>query len=291
MGCPSSCALEENLVFSITTHDPDTGVLTDADSLPTYRVYEEETGTAILTGTMSKLDDPSTTGFYTELIAVTLANGFEAGKTYTIYIEATVDSDTGGISYGFKVEPSLSTAAQTKSLSDSLSLSEVFDQAVEVTLVDSIDAVDLGSGGDASPTFSDIITLVEAFGLGRRLTLTDSVGLTQSFIESANPMPEDVIVLIDTITKSLSIFLSDSITIIEVLSYARLQNLLDALSLTEVVTVSIHMTLTDAITLSEAIAGIGNLLASSSYFRQHQTLNSYFRQHQSLSSYLRGGPE
>lgn len=103
MGCPTETPLEENLVFSITTHDPDTGVLTDADSAPTWRLYEDETGTPILTGTMAKLDDANTTGFYTELVACTAANGFETDKTYTIYIEATVGSDKGGISYAFKV--------------------------------------------------------------------------------------------------------------------------------------------------------------------------------------------
>lgn len=102
MGCPALCAIGDNLVFSVTTHDPDTGVLTDADSAPTYRIYEDETATAILTGSMSKLDDGNTTGFYTELIAATAANGFEDGKTYTIYIEATVDGDTGGMAYAFK---------------------------------------------------------------------------------------------------------------------------------------------------------------------------------------------
>lgn len=103
MGCQSYAILSDNLTFSITTHDPDTGVLTDADSNPTYRIYEDETATPILTGTMAKLDDANTTGFYTELIAVTAANGFEVGKSYTIYVEATVDADTGGISYAFTV--------------------------------------------------------------------------------------------------------------------------------------------------------------------------------------------
>jgi len=104
MGCPSECVLGDNLTFSICTHDPDTGILTDADSAPAYRIYEDETATPILTGTMDKLDDANTTGFYTEQIACTAANGFEAGKTYTIYIEATVDSDTGGIAYSFQME-------------------------------------------------------------------------------------------------------------------------------------------------------------------------------------------
>ena len=102
MGCQSEVEVGDNLTFSICTHDPDTGVLTDADAAPAYRVYEDETATPILTGTMDKLDDANTTGFYTELINCTSGNGFESGKSYTIYIEATVDSDTGGICYGFK---------------------------------------------------------------------------------------------------------------------------------------------------------------------------------------------
>jgi len=103
VGCPSEVSIGGNLVFSVCSHDPNTGVLTDADENPLYRVYEDETGTAILTGTMTKLDDANTTGFYTELIECTSGNGFEIGKTYTVYIQGTVDSDTGGICYGFKV--------------------------------------------------------------------------------------------------------------------------------------------------------------------------------------------
>lgn len=101
MGCQAEVTLGDNLTFSVCTHDPDTGVLTDADAAPTYRVYEDETGTAILTGSMAKLDDAGTTGFYSEQLACTAANGFENDKSYTIYIQATVDSDTGGICYGF----------------------------------------------------------------------------------------------------------------------------------------------------------------------------------------------
>lgn len=101
MGCPAFAVIGKSLVFSVTTHDPDTGVLTDADPVPAYRIYEDETATAILTGNMAKLDDGNTTGFYTESIDITAANGFEDGKTYTVYIEATVDSDKGGITYSF----------------------------------------------------------------------------------------------------------------------------------------------------------------------------------------------
>ena len=101
MGAPSQVLIGKNLVFSICTHDPDTGVLTDASSAPAYRVYEDETAEAILTGTMALLDTDNTTGFYTEIIPSAVTTEFEHGKTYTIYIEATVNSDKGGICYSF----------------------------------------------------------------------------------------------------------------------------------------------------------------------------------------------
>ena len=113
MGCPSEVYIGDNLTFSICTHDPDTGVLTDPSST-SYRIYEDETAVAILTGILAILDTANTTGFLTETIACTVANGFEVGKTYTIYIEATVDSDKGGISYGFKTNAM--TAAQAAKL-------------------------------------------------------------------------------------------------------------------------------------------------------------------------------
>ena len=126
MGCPSFVIIGNNLKFTICCHDPDTGVLTDADVVPTYRVYEDETATAILTGDMATLDTANTTGFYSEIIECTTANGFEDGKTYSIYIEATVDSDTGGISYDFTAYTQLGTATAgaiewTYTLTDSVS--------------------------------------------------------------------------------------------------------------------------------------------------------------------------
>lgn len=114
MGCQADVVLGANLTFSVCTHDPDTGVLTDADAVPSYRVYEDETATPILSGNMAKLDDANTTGFYTEQIACTALNGFEVDKSYTVYIQATVDGDTGGICYGFTVTPDLPTAAEVK---------------------------------------------------------------------------------------------------------------------------------------------------------------------------------
>ena len=89
--------LGDNLTFTAVTCTPSTGAVTDADSVPTYRIYEDETGTPILTGSMAKLDDAGTTGFYSEQIACTAGNGFEAGKSYNIYISAAVGGVTGAV--------------------------------------------------------------------------------------------------------------------------------------------------------------------------------------------------
>jgi len=102
MVCQSEVFIGDNLTFTIVTLDPTTGALSDADALPTYRVYEDETAVAILTGNMTLLDAVNTTGFYSEQIACTAGNGFEDGRSYNIYIEATVDTIEGGISCGFR---------------------------------------------------------------------------------------------------------------------------------------------------------------------------------------------
>ena len=104
MGCQTTVALGNNLTFTVVTHDPDTGVLTDADAVPAYRVYEDEIAVPILIGNMAFLDAVNTIGFYSELIACTALAGFQVGRSYNIYIVATVDADQGGITYGFTVE-------------------------------------------------------------------------------------------------------------------------------------------------------------------------------------------
>jgi hypothetical protein len=91
------------LTFPANTHNASTGAATDADSPPTYRVYEDETSTPILTGTMALLDSSNTAGFYSEQITLSTANGFENGKSYTIYVTAAVSSVTGTMSHTFQV--------------------------------------------------------------------------------------------------------------------------------------------------------------------------------------------
>lgn len=98
-------AIDETLRFTITTSEFDTGNSSDADSSPTYRVYEENTDTPILTGTMALLDDANTVGYYTGSITLSAANGFENGKNYSIRIAATVSAVSSAMSHDFIVRP------------------------------------------------------------------------------------------------------------------------------------------------------------------------------------------
>ena len=98
-----SWGINDALTFYANTTRFDTGSATDADAVPSYRVYEDETGTPLLTGTMALLDSANTAGFYSEQITLSAANGFELGKQYSIYITATVNSVAGAMHHTFQI--------------------------------------------------------------------------------------------------------------------------------------------------------------------------------------------
>ncbi len=99
-----SWKIDDYLTFACNTHRFDTGVATDADAAPSYRIYEDETATPILTGNLALLDSANTAGFYSERVQLTVANGLEKGKTYTIYISMTVNSVESTISHSFQID-------------------------------------------------------------------------------------------------------------------------------------------------------------------------------------------
>ena len=98
-----SWKIDDLLTFVCNTQVFSTGVATDADSVPTYRVYEDETTTPILTGSMALLDSANTAGYYSEQITLSTGNGFENGKSYSIYIAATVSSVAGATHRTFQI--------------------------------------------------------------------------------------------------------------------------------------------------------------------------------------------
>lgn len=103
--------IDDLLTFTAVTSRFDTGAATDADSAPTYRVYEDETSTPILTGSMALLDSSNTAGFYSEQITLSAANGFDRGKCYSIYIAGTVNSVAGATYRTFQVGAKVNATA------------------------------------------------------------------------------------------------------------------------------------------------------------------------------------
>ena len=104
-----SWKIDDLLTFCCNTHVFSTGAAADADSVPTYRVYEDETTAPILTGSTALLDSANTVGFYSEQITLSAANGFEKGKCYSIYITATVSSVAATMHHTFQIQAEVDT--------------------------------------------------------------------------------------------------------------------------------------------------------------------------------------
>lgn len=86
--------LDEVIFFDCITSDPTTGAVADADSTPTFEVFEESTDTDIgVGGNLTKRT--SKTGNYRGTFTLSAANGFEVGKWYSIVASATVNSISG----------------------------------------------------------------------------------------------------------------------------------------------------------------------------------------------------
>jgi hypothetical protein len=155
--------IDDTLTFTVTTHRFDTGALTDADAVPAYRVYEDETGTAILTGNMAKLDDAGTTGFYSEQLTLSAANGFEAGKSYNVYVTAAVNSVTGGQSGAFKVSGNLPAAVNTIA-NNAITAASIATGAIDADAIaaDAVTEIQLGlatsTAVDDLPTNAELAT-------------------------------------------------------------------------------------------------------------------------------------
>lgn len=84
--------INDDITLTFTTHNPNTGEVSDADSTPTSVVYEDDTDTEILSPTVTKRT--GATGVYRLTFSATTANGFEVSKSYSIVVTAIVDGVT-----------------------------------------------------------------------------------------------------------------------------------------------------------------------------------------------------
>lgn len=82
--------LEDTIYLHIGTSSPTTGAATNADTPPTVTI--EEDGSAMA---YSPTPANVAVGLYRVTIIASAANGFEAGRRYSVYAVATVNSVTG----------------------------------------------------------------------------------------------------------------------------------------------------------------------------------------------------
>jgi hypothetical protein len=97
-----SWKIDDILQHKVQTSAVTTGAATDADSVPTWRVYEDATTTPVTTGSYTTFN--SMVGFYNAAITLAAAIGFEKGKNYYIRYAATVASIIGADVDTFQIE-------------------------------------------------------------------------------------------------------------------------------------------------------------------------------------------
>lgn len=86
-------SLDDVIHFDVITSRPTTGAAIDADSAPTWAIYEEATDTAVASGTFTKRT--SLDGNYRGTATLSTANGFEVGKWYNVVATGIVGAVTG----------------------------------------------------------------------------------------------------------------------------------------------------------------------------------------------------
>lgn len=144
----------------------------DADAAPTYRVYEMETATPILTGSMALLDSTNTVGLYSEAIALTAANGFEVGKSYAIYTEIVESAATRTQTDVFKL-----VARPAVEVLDVLNSEHLIDGSVGKAIADALLAINL--------TASNVIGLSTFDPATQKVTIEDIQGVDFASLMSA----------------------------------------------------------------------------------------------------------
>jgi hypothetical protein len=126
---------------------------------------------------MAKLDDANTTGFYSEQITLSAANGFEAGKCYTIYITAAVNSVTGGQHHTFKVEAAPATASALATVDSNVSAIKANTDNLPADPADQSELASLIAGiAGGGMTLEDLVEGALTVQDALRLLLATSVG-------------------------------------------------------------------------------------------------------------------
>ena len=164
--------INDVVTFYAQTQRMDTGVATDADSVPTFRVYQNTSDTAVQTGSMALLDATNTNGLYRAQVTLSVANGFAQGASYCIRIAATVNSVAGAVLRQFQIGAEVNAAT-------------IWDEVIEGTttarqsqrLHNAVLGGKLSGGGTSTETIRDlgdtkdrVVATVDASGNRTALT-------------------------------------------------------------------------------------------------------------------------
>ena len=154
-----SWKINDLLTFYANVHNASTGAQSAAAAGPNYRVYEDETSTPILTGSMAALDT-TLVGFYSEQITLIASTGFEKGKSYSIFVVASVASVTGTLHHNFQIEAEVdaNTVSTTVTPADgSVTAAVIATGAIDADAIaaDAVGASELAA--DAATEIADAI--------------------------------------------------------------------------------------------------------------------------------------
>lgn len=86
--------LSSTLTLYLQTLGPTTMTATDADALPSYRVYHDTISAVLTSGAFALLDTANTDGFYAAQFVLSTTHGFSASGTYCLRKIATVSTIT-----------------------------------------------------------------------------------------------------------------------------------------------------------------------------------------------------
>lgn len=136
------------VTFDVVTHDPDTGNVRDADSVPVYDVFEDVTDTPILSA-QNTTKRTSKTGDYRGNFTCSAANGFDVDKSYNVVASATVTGTVSGNAI----------TAKKVALTFRAGLAAVTAGSVPATVAGSVASVLGGVGGNVAGSVASVVDL------------------------------------------------------------------------------------------------------------------------------------
>jgi len=152
----------------------------------------------------------------------------------------------------------------TKTLTESLSLSEVLSKRTSKALSDTVSLSDLIYKAISKSPFIETLSLSDilSIGIAYALTLIDSFSLSDSLVKRVGKSVSDSLSLSDLISRTTAKLLSDSLSLSDILSRGTAKSLLDSLSLTDMTAKAVGKSISDSILLSDVLTR-GRILTDS----------------------------